>query len=79
MFSRSSPPFAPWPVLEVVASPGKVCGTLKLLQGQLFFAWSAALSKILTLDNLKKWHVIVIDKCYMCKDWGVRGSSSSSL
>jgi hypothetical protein len=32
-----------------------------------FFAWSVALGKILTLDNLRKQHVIVIDRCYMCK------------
>jgi hypothetical protein len=32
-----------------------------------FFVWSAALGKIFTLDNLRKWHVIVINRCYMCK------------
>jgi hypothetical protein len=31
-----------------------------------FFAWPVALGKILTLDNLKKRHVIVIDKCCIC-------------
>jgi hypothetical protein len=31
-----------------------------------FFAWSATLGKIFTLDNLKK-HVIVMDRCCMCK------------
>jgi hypothetical protein len=35
-----------------------------------FFVWSVALSKILTLDNLGKWHVIVINRCYMCKKTG---------
>ena len=33
----------------------------------VFFAWSAALSKILTLNNLRKRHVIVINRCCMCK------------
>jgi hypothetical protein len=33
----------------------------------VFFAWLAALGKILTLDNLKKRHVIVINRCCMCK------------
>jgi hypothetical protein len=33
----------------------------------VFFAWSATLGKILTLNNLRKRHVIVIDKCCMCK------------
>jgi hypothetical protein len=32
-----------------------------------FFTWSAALGKILTLDNLRKQHVIVIDRCCMGK------------
>jgi hypothetical protein len=33
----------------------------------VFFAWSVALGKILTMDNLRKQHVIVVDLCYMCK------------
>jgi hypothetical protein len=32
-----------------------------------FFVWTEALGKILTLDNIKKRHVIMINKCYMCK------------
>jgi hypothetical protein len=32
-----------------------------------FFAWLATLDKILTLDNLRKWRVIAIDRCCMCK------------
>jgi hypothetical protein len=34
------------------------------------FAWVAALEKILTLDNLRKRQVIVIDRCCMCKKNG---------
>jgi len=33
----------------------------------VFFAWSAALGKILTVDNLKKRHIIIVDKFYLCK------------
>ena len=33
----------------------------------VFFAWLAALGKILTMENLRKQHVIVIDNCCMCK------------
>ena len=29
----------------------------------VFFAWLAALEKILIVDNLRKWHVIVVDWC----------------
>jgi hypothetical protein len=32
-----------------------------------FFTWSAALEKIFTLDNLRKRHVIMINRCYMFK------------
>jgi hypothetical protein len=32
-----------------------------------FFSWSAALGKIFTLDNLRKRHDIVINRCSMCK------------
>jgi hypothetical protein len=35
-----------------------------------FFVWSAALRKILTLDNLKKRQVVVINRCFMCKKDG---------
>jgi hypothetical protein len=33
----------------------------------VFYAWSAAIGNILTMDNLRKRHVIVIDRCCMCK------------
>jgi hypothetical protein len=32
-----------------------------------FFVWLAGLGKILTLDNLRKRQVIVINRCGMCK------------
>uniref|UniRef100_A0A7N2MU36 Ultraviolet-B receptor UVR8 n=1 Tax=Quercus lobata TaxID=97700 RepID=A0A7N2MU36_QUELO len=32
-----------------------------------FFAWSAALGKCLTIDNLRKRKVCILDWCYMCK------------
>jgi hypothetical protein len=32
-----------------------------------FFAWSAALGKIFTVDNLRKKHVIIVDRCCLCK------------
>jgi hypothetical protein len=47
-------------------SLGRVWQT-QALSRVAFFVWSAALGKILTLDNLRKHHVIVINKCFMCK------------
>ena len=32
-----------------------------------FFAWSAALGKILTMDNLRKRQLIVVNWCCLCK------------
>jgi hypothetical protein len=36
-------------------------------EGSIFFALSAALGKILTLDNFRKQHIIVMNKCCICK------------
>lgn len=49
----------PWNLEEYLADQGSF--------ERLFFAWSAALGKILIVDNFSKWHVIVVDKCCMCK------------
>jgi hypothetical protein len=46
---------------------GGVFGGLRLLRKWLFFAWAAALGNILTLDNLRKRQIIVINRCCMCK------------
>ena len=35
-----------------------------------FFVWAAALGRILTTDNLRRCHVIVLDWCCMCKKSG---------
>ena len=32
-----------------------------------FFTWTAALSKILMIDNLRRRSLVAIDCCYMCK------------
>jgi hypothetical protein len=36
----------------------------------VFFVWTMTLGKILTLDNLRKRNVIVVDWCYMYKKSG---------
>jgi hypothetical protein len=38
--------------------------------------WTAAMDRILTMENLRKRHVIVLDWCCMCKE---SGESSSHL
>jgi hypothetical protein len=32
-----------------------------------FFVWSVALDKILTLDNLKRRNIVLVNRCGMCK------------
>ena len=35
-----------------------------------FFSWTAALGKLLTIHNLRKRHLIIVDWCCMCKQNG---------
>jgi hypothetical protein len=63
---RSSPSSAPWLALKVDASLKSVWRTQALLRAA-FFAWSVALGKILTMDNLRKRHIIIVDRCCLCK------------
>jgi hypothetical protein len=37
-----------------------------------FFAWTAARGKILTIDNLRRRGMIVINKCWLCESVGSR-------
>ena len=41
-----------------------------------FFVWTAAMDRILTMQNLRRRHVMVIDWCDMCK---VSGESTDHL
>jgi hypothetical protein len=34
---------------------------------EAFFVWSTALGKILTMNNLRKRKIIIVDRCYLCK------------
>jgi hypothetical protein len=52
---------------ETIHFPWKSICRTKVPLKVAFFAWAAALGKILTLDNLRKMRVIVIDRCCMCK------------
>jgi len=52
---------------EDIHFPWKSIWRTKVLLKVAFFAWTAAQGKILTLDNLKKKRVIVIDRCCMSK------------
>jgi hypothetical protein len=65
--SRSRPTSTPWLALKVDVFLGRVCGGLRLLRGRLFFSWSAAQGKILTVENLRKKNIIIVDRCYLCK------------
>ena len=43
---------------------------LKVPSRVAFCSWTAALGKILSTDNLRKRHVVVMDWCCMCKKCG---------
>jgi len=47
--------------------PWKCVWRTQALSRATFFSWSAALGKIITLDNLRKHHAIMINRYYMCK------------
>jgi hypothetical protein len=47
--------------------PWKIIWKVKTLSRVAFFVWTTAFEKTLTLDNLRKRHVIVVDWCCMCK------------
>ena len=53
------PPF-PWKSIWKVQVPTRIA----------FFTWIAALGKILTIDNLRKRKVLILDWCCMCKSNG---------
>ena len=53
------PPF-PWKSIWKVRVPTRIA----------FFTWTAALGKILTIDNLRKRKVLFLDWCCMCKSNG---------
>jgi hypothetical protein len=50
--------------------PSKSIWSTKIPLRAAFSVWSATLGKILTMDNLRKRHVIVVDRCCMCKSNG---------
>jgi hypothetical protein len=47
--------------------PWKSIWKVKVSPRVAFFAWTVTLGKILTLDNLRKRNIIVMEWCYMCK------------
>jgi hypothetical protein len=53
-----------------IISLGGVFGDVRPPLRVAFFAWSAALAKILVLDNLRKRKITVIDWYCMCKKSG---------
>ena len=54
----------------LVPFPWRMIWQSKVPPRVAFFACSASLGKILTIDNLRKRRVLVLDWCYMCKRCG---------
>jgi hypothetical protein len=55
--------------------PWKSIWQNKALLKVVLFAWSAALGKILTMDNLRKRHVMEVDWYCICKKGGFWASA----
>jgi hypothetical protein len=51
----------------VASFPWKIIWKAKVPPRIAFFSWTAALGKILTINNLRKRHLIIIDRCCLCK------------
>jgi hypothetical protein len=47
--------------------PWKSIWRTKALSRVAFFVWSTALGKILTLNNLRKKNMVLVNRCGMCK------------
>lgn len=45
-------------------------GRLAFSLWDCLFSLGMTLRKILTMDSLRKWHVMVVNRCYMCKKNG---------
>ena len=56
LVGHSEQPF-PWKSIWKQKIPSRV----------VFFVWTAALGKCLTIDNLRKRKICILDWCYMCK------------
>ena len=54
----------------VISFPWKMVWQSKVPPRIAFFSWTAALGKILTIDNLRKRHFVVLEWCFMCKRCG---------
>ena len=50
--------------------PWKSIWRSKALPREAFFVWMVAHSKILTLDNLRKRGMVVVNKCWLCESDG---------
>ena len=46
---------------RVISFPWKLVWQLKVPPWVAFFSWTAALGKILTIDNLQKRHLVVLE------------------
>ena len=55
---------------SVISFPWKMVWQSKVPPRVAFFSWTVALGKILTIDNLRKKHLVVLEWCFMCKRCG---------
>ena len=54
--------------MHCVSFPWKIIWKSRVQPRVTFFVWTAALGRILTIDNLQRRKVMVLDWCCMCKN-----------
>ena len=54
----------------IASFPWKIIWKAKVPPMIAFFSWIAALGKLLTIDNLRKRHLIIVGRCCLCKHSG---------
>ena len=47
---------------------GKASGRAKIPSMAAFFTWTEAQGQILTIQNLRKWNICLVEWCCMCKN-----------
>ena len=60
-----------WQKVLISLFLGRLFRSLRFSLELLFFVWTVALGNILTIDNLRKRQILILDWCCMWKKWEI--------